>query len=220
MTTARHRRLRLAAAAVLGVGGLMATAGAIGAGATATMVSQAVAVNEGAQAALLRHEWMVSQVDGSVTARNVALAVTTCDGCRAGAATIQIVLVSHADAPIDVANEATALDLGCARCEASANAHQFIAVSDGSLQLSPEGHRQLLDLGEAFDRLGARPPAGAGEELAAVDQLAAQVEATLAAELRAVDLPSGAADSFQPAAGEAFRLRHEHTTRTTPPPAG
>ena len=213
--TTRYRRLRLATAAALAVGSLVTTASSVGATATATVTTRAVALAEGPPGGLHRQAWSLSQVTGSVEAHNLAFALSACDDCRTSAATIQIVLVGHATPPLDVVNEAGALDVGCERCEASATAHQFIAVSDGPLRLTPQGHQQLYDLQEEFERLAATPPEGG---LEVIDDLAERVQATLSTELRTASPPGADPEVLQPASGtEGYQLHHEHSRRTTRP---
>jgi hypothetical protein len=75
-----------------------------------------------------------------VRATNLAVAHSTCDGCRAVAASLQVVVVrgdGRTPVDVDAGNAALALNENCAGCEALADAHQLVVVTGPRTRLSP-----------------------------------------------------------------------------------
>lgn len=81
-----------------------------------------------------------------VTATNVAVAHTTCDGCRAVALSYQVVVADRGPTSIDVANVALALNEDCEGCESLAQAYQLVVATDDRAWLSGSGQRELAQL--------------------------------------------------------------------------
>jgi hypothetical protein len=90
---------------------------------------------------------------GRVHATNVAVAHSTCDGCRSVAASIQVVVVRGPNPGVDAGNAALALNEGCTSCESLADAHQVVLLVGprttlaGWVHLAVQGLRaELADL--------------------------------------------------------------------------
>lgn len=95
----------------------------------------------------------VHHVAGDVTADNGALALVTCDDCRAAAVTIQVIIASNAPERINARNEAAAVNNDCARCTSYAAAHQLAVLHGGRARLSPHGRASLEGLRERMHSL-------------------------------------------------------------------
>ena len=119
---------------------------AAGAGAAAVRTVDSSAVAEAAQPGerVTRSsvDLVVLQGRQAVHATNVAVAHSTCDGCRTVAASLQVVVVRGDGTPVDVeaGNAALALNEGCTGCESLADAHQLVVVTGPRTRLSPWVH--------------------------------------------------------------------------------
>jgi hypothetical protein len=123
--------------------------------------------------------WRLSELSGDgMRVRNRAKATVHCDGCRAVAVAVEVVLVSHASGTIDATNLAVSRT-DCSHCASTAVAYQFVLVSPGRLVLR-RGARTALD------QLAAqmRRVALAGGTDAVVRQREAALAARMAAVLR------------------------------------
>jgi len=118
----------------------------------------------------------------SVTATNAAVAYAACDGCRAVALSVQVVVADGGPSSLDLGNVAVAMTEECTGCEAVAVAYQLVVASDDRLRLSRAGHRELAGLRRDLRRL-ARSDLAPLDVQAQADALMAQVTATLADEL-------------------------------------
>ncbi|MFN0090162.1 MAG: hypothetical protein ACKVWR_07840 [Acidimicrobiales bacterium] len=157
---------------------------------------------------VVREAWMLRRVSGRVDAANSAVASASCDGCRAVAAAIQIILLERPEAPLQADNLAVAATTGCERCETSAAAHQLIVIGDGvELQLSRAAQDALRRLRREF-AAAARTAASPAELAPAVDAVAERVAAVLAADLRAVGPDAAAAFSFDGGPAPLARIEH------------
>jgi hypothetical protein len=138
---------------------------------------------------------------GAVAATNVAVARTTCDGCRAVALSFQVVVADAGPASLDVGNAALALNAGCTGCESVAVAYQLVLVGDRRMVLTDEGRRELADLRDRLRRL-ARSDRSVTEIQVRAERLMTAVGRVLAGELR---VPA--------------RARLDHDARQAPPAA-
>jgi hypothetical protein len=118
-----------------------------------------------------------------VTATNVAVAHTTCDGCRAVALSFQVVVADRGPTNLDVANVALALNEDCTGCESLAVAYQLVLATDDRAWLSGAGHRQLAQVRRELRAL-ARSDAPLEEIQARAESLMADVTAAVSSNLR------------------------------------
>ncbi len=118
-----------------------------------------------------------------VTATNLAVAHTTCDGCRAVALSFQVVVADRGPANLDVTNVALALDERCTGCESLALAYQLVLATDDRAWLSGAGHRQLAQLRRELRAL-ARSDMPLEEIRARAESLMADVTAAVSSNLR------------------------------------
>jgi hypothetical protein len=89
----------------------------------------------------------------SVHATNVAVAHSTCDGCRSVAASVQVVVVRGANTGVDAGNAALAFNEGCTSCESLADAHQVVLLAGPKAGLAPWVHVTEVRLREALAEL-------------------------------------------------------------------
>jgi hypothetical protein len=118
----------------------------------------------------------------TVTATNTAMAITSCDGCRAVALSFQVVVADGGPATVDVGNLAVAMNEGCTGCESVAVAYQVVVVSSHNLILTRGGARQLTDLRQRL-RLLARSDLPVTEVQTQADSLMAGMATLLATDL-------------------------------------
>jgi hypothetical protein len=118
-----------------------------------------------------------------VTATNLAVAHTTCDGCRAVALSFQVVVADRGPTNLDVTNVALALNEGCTGCESLVLAYQLVLATDDRAWLSGAGHRQLAQLRRELRAL-ARSDAPLEEIQARAESLMAEVTAAVSSNLR------------------------------------
>ena len=127
-------------------------------------------------------EYHQSHAD-DVTATNLAVAHTTCDGCRAVALSFQVVVADRGPTSLDVTNLALALNEGCTGCESLAVAYQLVVATDDRVWLAGAGHRQLAQLRRELRAL-AWSSAPLEEVQARADALMAETTAAVSANLR------------------------------------
>ena len=118
-----------------------------------------------------------------VTATNLAVAHTTCDGCRAVALSFQVVVVDRGPTSLDVSNLALALNESCTGCESLAVAYQLVVATDDRAWLAGAGHGQLAQLRRELRAL-AWSEAPLEEIQASADALMAETTAAVSANLR------------------------------------
>jgi hypothetical protein len=118
-----------------------------------------------------------------VTATNLAVAHTTCDGCRAVALSFQVVVADRGPTSLDVTNVALALNEECTRCESLAVAYQLVLATDDRAWLSGAGHRQLAQLRGELRAL-ARSDAPLEEVRSRAEALMSDVIAAVSGNLR------------------------------------
>jgi hypothetical protein len=174
----------ISAAAVVVAGQLPADAAPTGGGGTATFDDRQVVQltqdgTERGRGGLALH----LTAKDRVTAANLAVASTTCDGCHATAISFQVVIADKAPSLLHVGNVAYADNEGCADCASDAYAYQFVLAFNGNARITGAGRRQLdqIDAGLAWL---ARSGGSAKKTQAAVDAYAAQVIGVLSTELR------------------------------------
>ncbi len=137
--------------------------------------------------------WDVStQRGGVVDQANKAHAAARCTDCEATAIAFQIVIASKANT-VAPTNEAVALNLECTRCEAVAEARQFVRVVDAPARFTGAGRRELRDVRADLGALEAADlPIDQLHQ--AVEQQEARVRAVLNTELVLRSRPSEEAD--------------------------
>lgn len=118
-----------------------------------------------------------------VSALNRAYAYAQCDGCRAVAASFQVVLANNAPTNVAADNAAFASNENCTRCETVAIAYQFVVVNPHRSQLTPTGAVRLARARLALLQL-TRSGRPAAEITAEAEGLAAEVASILTTELR------------------------------------
>lgn len=119
----------------------------------------------------------------SVSATNVAVAHTTCDGCRAVALSYQVVVADRGPTTLDVANVALALNESCEGCESLAVAYQLVVATDDRAWLTGSGHRELAQLRRELRQL-ARSDAPLEQVQAQATALMDEVTAVVSGNLR------------------------------------
>lgn len=108
-----------------------------------------------------------------------------CTRCQAAAISFQIVLAQQAPTQWIPENAAVALNENCDTCDASASAYQFV-VGGHPVELTGYGRQQLKRIANQVDALEYSGLSGP-EMGAKADDLADQVRAVLASQLRSTD---------------------------------
>ena len=218
--------------AVLLVAGAL-TAGPAAGTATASGQDQAaVAVNTKDGSSVFRLAFSVRRVMGDVVDQeNVALAYASCESCQTVAISIQVLLVAGDPDVVNPTNLAIAINDMCTLCETLASAYQFVIGGDARLTLTPQGRRQVQEIGRGLRELG-RQDLSIGEVQARVDALADDLREVLAEELvvktRGDDKDDadredgedgeGGEGSEEPAEGEEDEDEQPEGPTTTAPP--
>ena len=136
----------------IGVATLVATSGIV---ASALTANAQLAPPLGERGLRLGPPARCARVQGGVGGRvprasgpasNRAAATAACEGCRATAVALQIVLADATSSAVDVANQALAVTAECRRCRADAYAFQFVVTALGRVELDGRGWGLLQTL--------------------------------------------------------------------------
>jgi hypothetical protein len=110
--------------------------------------------------------------------QNIAIAESSCSGCRSVAVAEQAVIVDGAVSDFEPANAAVATNDGCLDCETLAYARQDILVSDHVVVLGADAQAQILDLEDQMQAIAASDEAF-DQMTVDLDSLAQQVVSIL-----------------------------------------
>ena len=135
-----HNILRLGFSALVVTGGIVAPAVTADAQVAPRSVNEAYAWDRLPGAPGVKAAWAVASLS-SGPASNRATAAALCEGCRATAVAMQVVLADATSGAVDVANQALAVTEACRRCRADAYAFQFVVAALGRVELSGRGGR-------------------------------------------------------------------------------
>jgi putative peptide zinc metalloprotease protein len=147
---------------------------------------------------------------GALDQSNQALAIASCERCRAIAIAIQIVLVLNDPAIIAPENSAVAVNYACTLCETLALAYQIIFGIGEPVAFTEEGLARLAEIKRELQELG---DSGLSlEEIqASVEQLVEEIHYVLETEL----VPLEEASSDGPGAETEVETETTPTTETT-----
>lgn len=138
-----------------------------------------VADQSGAASGLRFHQTHAEHV----TATNLAVAHTACDGCRAVTLSFQVVVADRGPASLDVANLALAVNEDCTGCESLAVAYQLVVATDDRARLAAGGQQQLAQLRRDLREL-SRSDLPLEQVQARAEALMGEVTTAVAANLR------------------------------------
>ncbi len=143
----------------------------------------AIAINTKDGSSLFRLAFSIRRVAGDVVDhQNVALAWGKCQSCRTTAIAIQIVLVEGSPSVVTPVNLAVAVNENCNLCQTFATAYQFVVGTNGPVEFTKEGRRELARIHRELRRL-RKEDLSPAELDARVKALMERVKRVLAEEL-------------------------------------
>ncbi len=143
----------------------------------------ALAINTRDGSSLFRFAFEIRRVAGEVVDnQNVAVAYSSCTGCRTLAIAIQIVIVTGSPSIVTPVNAAVAVNENCTLCETFASAYQFVIGGSGPLRLTGEGQSRIRAIANEVRRLG-RSDLPIEEIQARLDELMAELKHVLQTQL-------------------------------------
>jgi putative peptide zinc metalloprotease protein len=114
----------------------------------------AIAINTKDGSSLFRLAFEIRRVAGDIVDhQNVALAWGQCQSCRTTAIAIQIVLVEGSPSVVTPVNLAVAVNTNCNLCQTFATAYQFVVGTNGPVEFTKEGKRELARIHRELRRL-------------------------------------------------------------------
>jgi putative peptide zinc metalloprotease protein len=114
----------------------------------------AVAVNLKDGGSVFRFAFEVRQTLSDVVDNtNAAVAYSECENCRTVALAVQIVLVASDPSVVEPTNVAVAINYECTSCETFAAAYQFVIGTDGPVEFTKAGKRELKAIRKELRRL-------------------------------------------------------------------
>ena len=114
----------------------------------------AIAINTRDGSSLFRLAFSIRRVAGDVVDhQNVALAWGKCQSCRTTAIAIQIVLVEGSPSTVTPVNLAVAVNENCNLCQTFATAYQFVVGTNGPVEFTKDGRRELAQVYRELRRL-------------------------------------------------------------------
>jgi putative peptide zinc metalloprotease protein len=114
----------------------------------------AVAVNLKDGASVFEFAFSVRQTMSDVIDHtNTAVAYSECEDCRTVALAVQVVLVASNPSVVTPENVAVAVNYECTSCETFAAAYQFVIGTDGPVQFTREGRRELNRIRQELRKL-------------------------------------------------------------------
>ena len=174
----------------------------------------ALAINTQDGSSLFRFAFEIRRVAGEVVDnQNVAVAYSSCTGCRTLAIAIQIVIVTGSPSIVTPVNAAVAVNENCTLCETFASAYQFVIGGSGPLRLTGEGQSRIRAIANEVRRLG-ESDLPIEEIQARLDELMAELKHVLQTEL----VPAGERgddEGDDDSAGEDDRERGPPTGSTS-----
>jgi putative peptide zinc metalloprotease protein len=114
----------------------------------------AIAINTEDGSSLFRLAFEIRRVAGDIVDhQNVALAWSQCQSCRTTAIAIQIVLVEGSPSVVTPVNVAVAVNTNCNLCQTFATAYQFVVGTNGPVEFTKEGKRELARIYKELRKL-------------------------------------------------------------------